>query len=58
MQAILNWIAARLQEPSTHAAIAAMLAAATPFIPQPYGTIAAAVFAALGFALKENKSNG
>lgn len=53
MSSIVAWIIARLAEPSTHAAIAAVLAALTPLIPQPYGMIASAVFAALGFTMKE-----
>ena len=50
------WFIARLAEPSTHAAIAGCLAALTPIIPQPWGMVAAAVFAALGFGLSESKS--
>ncbi|HUZ74912.1 MAG TPA: hypothetical protein VMU87_18150 [Stellaceae bacterium] len=53
MTAVAAWLGSRLAEPSTHAAVAAVIAAATPFIPQPYGMIAAAFFGALGFATKE-----
>ena len=53
MSAVIAWLTARLAEPSTHAALAAVIAALTPLIPQPYGMIASAIFAALGFTMKE-----
>lgn len=52
----LSWLWARLNEPSTHAALAAVVAAAIPFIPMPFGPIAVAVFGALGIVTSEKKS--
>jgi len=52
----MNWLLARLKEPSTHAAITGVIAAFTPLIPPPWGLAAAAIFGALGFALPGAKS--
>lgn len=50
----MNWLKARVAEPSTHAALAAMAAASIPLF-GPYGAVAAAFFGLLGFGLSENK---
>lgn len=47
----MNWLKSRIKEPSTHAAIAGLIAALMPLIPPPWGMAAVAIFAALGFAL-------
>ncbi|HUN53322.1 MAG TPA: hypothetical protein VMU42_19495 [Candidatus Sulfotelmatobacter sp.] len=51
---MLDWIRARLAEPSTHAALAAMAAASIPLFGQ-YGTLAAVLFGLLGFGIAEKK---
>lgn len=51
----MNWIFARLKEPSTHAALAAIAAASIPLFGE-YGVIATAVFAVLGFGVSETKA--
>lgn len=50
-----QWLIARLAEPSTHAAVAAVLIALYPFLPQPDATVVAIFFGALGFAIPEKK---
>jgi hypothetical protein len=50
-----DWLKARFVEPSTHAAVAGVIAALVPLIPPPWGLVAAAVFGALGFSLSEKK---
>lgn len=50
----MDWLKARLSEPSTHAALAAIATASIPLF-GPYGMIAAAVFGLLGFSLSESK---
>jgi membrane-associated phospholipid phosphatase len=52
----MDWVLARLKEPSTHAALAAAAAALVQLVPQPYGGIAVAVLAALGFGISEKQS--
>ena len=47
-----SWLASRLSEPSTHAALAAMLTASIPLF-GPWAGVAAAVFAVLGFVVPE-----
>ncbi len=52
----LAWTKARLNEPSTHAALSAMFTLATMFAPakeQPFVLGAAIIFGALGFALPD-----
>ena len=51
----MNWLVARLEEPSTHAALAAMAAASIPLFGS-YGAVAAAVFGVLGFSLTEKSA--
>jgi hypothetical protein len=51
----MTWLLARVKEPSTHAAIAGVIAAFMPLIPPPWGLVAAGVFGALGFALPAGK---
>lgn len=53
----MNWLLNQLATPSTHNAIAAVFAAATPYIPQPWGMIATAFFAALGIVVPEPGEN-
>ena len=49
---MLDWIKARLAEPSTHAALAAMAAASIPLFGQ-YGAVAALIFGLLGLSVAE-----
>lgn len=51
----MDWLKARLKEPSTHAALAAMATASIPLF-GTYGAIAAAVFGCLGMSLSEKQS--
>jgi hypothetical protein len=51
----MDWLKARLAEPSTHAALSAVAAASVPLF-GAYGVIAAAVFALLGFSVSEKSS--
>lgn len=50
-----TWLAARLQEPSTHAALSAIAAASIPLFGK-YGAGASVVFGLLGLGLKEGKN--
>jgi len=52
----MNWLKARLNEPSTHTAIAILLTLGTTVAPaadRPYVIALAGVLAALGFVLPE-----
>lgn len=54
MKTVASWFGARLAEPSTHAAVAAMAAASIPLF-GPYAGIVSAVFGVLGVVVKETK---
>jgi hypothetical protein len=55
MSTVFAYIAGRLTEPSTHAALAAMAVASIPLFGN-YGAIAAAIFGVLGITVKEARS--